>query len=92
MLRFAHIAFLWGLIAVPLFIILFLAVRRWKKKALARLGDREVIKNIIPDVSFSRPTLKFILYIIAYGLLIIGFVRPADRHSYRRCTEKRVPT
>jgi len=76
MLRFAHINFLWGLLAVPLLIILFLAVRRWKRKALARLGDKEVIKNIIPDVSFSRPTLKFILFIIAYGLLIIGAADP----------------
>jgi Ca-activated chloride channel family protein len=76
MLRFAHIAFLWGLIAMPVFIVIFIAVRTWKKNALARLGDREVIKNIMPDVSFSRPALKFILYIIAYGLLIIGLADP----------------
>jgi len=76
MLRFAHIEILWGLIAVPLLIIIFIAVRAWKKKALAALGDREVIKHIIPDVSFSRPTLKFILFIIAYGLLIVGLSDP----------------
>jgi Ca-activated chloride channel family protein len=76
MLRFAHINFLWGLAAVPLLILLFVGVRSWKKKALARLGDMGVIKNIIPDVSFSKPTLKFILFIIAYGLLIIGLSDP----------------
>ena len=76
MLRFAHIWILWGLAAVPLLIILFAGVRTWKKRALARLGDREVIARIMPDVSFSRPTLKFILYIIAYGLIIIGLADP----------------
>jgi len=76
MLRFAHIWILWGLAAVPLLIILFVGVRTWKKRALARLGDRQVIARIIPDVSFSRPTLKFILYIIAYGLIIIGRADP----------------
>jgi Ca-activated chloride channel family protein len=76
MLRFAHIEILYALAAVPLLIILFVAVRRWKKKALARLGDRDVITRIIPDVSFSRPTLKFILFIIAYAILIIGLADP----------------
>lgn len=76
MLRFAHIWILWGLAAIPLLIILFAGVRTWKKRALGRLGDKEVIARIMPDVSFSRPTLKFILYIIAYGLIIIGLADP----------------
>lgn len=76
MLRFAHIEFLYALAAVPLLIILFVAVRRWKKKALARLGDREVISRIMPDVSFSRPTLKFIFFIVAYAMLIVGLADP----------------
>src|SRR6201996_9484490 len=76
MLRFAHIWILWGLVAVPLLIIWFAGVRTWKKRALARLGERGVIDRIMPDVSFRRPTLKFILYIIAYGFIIIGLADP----------------
>ncbi len=76
MLRFAHIEILWGLAAVPLLIILFVGVRTWKKRALARLGDMGIITRIMPGVSFIRPTLKFILYIIAYGLIIIGLADP----------------
>lgn len=76
MLRFAHTEFLWGLAFVPLLIILFLMVRRWKRKALAAFGDKEVIRRIIPEVSFSRPILKFIFFITAYALLIIGLAGP----------------
>jgi len=76
MLRFAHIEILWGLAAVPLLIILFVGVRTWKKRALARLGDMGIITRIMPGVSFMRPTLKFILYIVAYGLIIIGLADP----------------
>ena len=76
MLRFGHSELLWALVLVPAFIILFIAVRRWKRKALAALGEKSVISRIIPDVSFKRPTLKFILFIIAYGLLIIGAADP----------------
>jgi Ca-activated chloride channel family protein len=76
MLRFAHTEFLWSLIAVPLLIILFLIVRRWKRKALSAFGDKEVIRRIIPEVSFSKPVLKFTLFIAAYILLIIGLADP----------------
>jgi len=55
---------------------LFLMVRIWKKKALAAFGDKEVIRRIIPEVSFSRPILKFIFFITGNTLLIIGVAGP----------------
>jgi Ca-activated chloride channel family protein len=76
MLRFAHSHFLWALLLVPLFIVVFMIIRRWKKKALAAFGDRAIIGLIMPEVSFSRPTLKFIFFILAYALLIIGLADP----------------
>jgi len=76
MLRFANAYILWALVLVPLLIILFMLVRRWKKKALASFGDKGVISRIMPQVSSSRPTLKFIFFIIAYTLLIIGLADP----------------
>jgi Ca-activated chloride channel family protein len=76
MLRFANAYILWALVLVPLLIIIFMLVRRWKKKALASLGDKGVITRIMPQVSYSRPTLKFIFFIVAYTLLIIGLADP----------------
>jgi len=76
MLRFAHIEFLWGLAAVPLLAALFYAVSSWKKKAVARLGDRKVVDLIIPEVSFSRPWIKFILFAVAYAMLVVGIADP----------------
>lgn len=76
MLRFGYIEFLWGLAAIPVFIILFLIVVRWKKKAIASLGDQKVVRLMIPMVSFSRPWLKFILFLFAYTFLIVGIADP----------------
>jgi Ca-activated chloride channel family protein len=76
MLRFAHTHLLWALLLVPLLIVVFMIVRRWKKKALAAFGDRAVIGRIMPEVSFSRPTLKFTFFVAAYALLIIGLADP----------------
>lgn len=76
MLRFGHIEFLWGLLFIPVFILLFLVVSRWKKKAMASFGDQKVVKMMIPQVSFSRPVLKFILFIVAFALLVLGTADP----------------
>ncbi|TSJ39211.1 VWA domain-containing protein [Mucilaginibacter corticis] len=76
MLRFAHIEYLWGLAAIPVFLLLFIRVTRWKTKAIKKLGDRNVIDKIVPDVSFSTPRLKFILFMLAYVFLIIGIADP----------------
>lgn len=76
MIRFAHIEYLWALAAAPVFILLFIGVSRWKKKAVASLGDREVIKRIIPGVSFYRPRLKFVFYVLAYCSLVVAIADP----------------
>src|ERR1700748_2418281 len=76
MIHFSQIAYLWALAAVPLAILLFLFVARWKKKAIAALGDRHVVRLMIPEVSFSRPLLKFIFFIIAYAMLVIALADP----------------
>ena len=76
MLRFANIEFLWGLAAIPVFILLFFRISRWKKKAIAALGDKKVVSIMMPQVSFSRPWLKFILFTVAYTFLILGIADP----------------
>jgi Ca-activated chloride channel family protein len=76
MLRFAHIELLWGLLGIPVFVLLFILVSRWKKKAIAALGDKNVVALMMPQVSFSVPRLKFILFVIAYAFIIIGMADP----------------
>lgn len=76
MLRFAHIEFLWGLSAIPVFILLFFMLSGWKKKALASLGQADTVRKMIPEVSFSRPAWKFGLFIVAYASLIVGIANP----------------
>ncbi len=76
MLRFANTYILWALVLVPLLVLVFILVRRWKKKALAAFGDKAVISQIMPNVSSSRPTLKFVFFILAYTILIIGLADP----------------
>jgi Ca-activated chloride channel family protein len=76
MLRFAHIEYLWGLAAIPVFLLLFFRVNSWKRRALNKLGDREVVNRIMPDVSFALPRLKFVLFSLAFAFLVVGMADP----------------
>jgi len=76
MLRFEHIELLWSLALIPFMIIIFLMIRRWKKKALRALGDKKTVSQVISDVSLSRPNLKFVIFLLAVFLLLIGLANP----------------
>ena len=43
---------------------------------MSALGDKKIVTMMIPQVSFSRPWLKFILFTVAYAFLIIGAADP----------------
>lgn len=76
MFRFAHIEYLYALAIIPVLIILFWVARRRRKKALDRFGQQETIKQLMPNVSHSRPILKFIIWLLAISSLIIAIARP----------------
>jgi len=68
--------FLYALGLVPVFIIIYWLYSRWRKKALAAYGEISLIQQLIPDVSNAKRVWKFILFTLAFALLIIGIVNP----------------
>ncbi|MDP4266879.1 MAG: VWA domain-containing protein [Bacteroidota bacterium] len=72
MFRFAHPYFLYGLIIVPIILIIYMINRNWKKKALARFGDNSIISSLMPDQSPKRQNFKIIILLFAYTFLILG--------------------
>lgn len=76
MIRFAHPYLLYLLILLPLIMIVFLWVLRWKKQAWKRFGEYHVVKRLIPDYSRGRHILKFIFLITALFFLIMGMADP----------------
>ncbi len=76
MIRFEHSYYLYGLLLIPLFYFLFLMMLRWKRRALKKIGESSVINKLMPDVSRSKPALKFLLLMLAYAFLVIGIANP----------------
>lgn len=68
--------FLYALSLVPVFIIIYWLINRWRKKALAAYGDVSIVKQLIPDVSVSKRIWKFILFTLAFVMVIVGIVNP----------------
>ena len=76
MFRFAHIEFLWLLLAIPVLVALHIWITRRKRQQLQLFGDPELMAELMPNASRIRPHVKFALMLIALSLLIIGIARP----------------
>ncbi len=68
--------YLAALILIPVFIVLYWLTVNWRKKAMKLYGENSVIRKLIPAISVNKRFTKFVLFIIAFGLLIIGIVNP----------------
>lgn len=76
MFRFENSAFLYLLIIIPVIIVIRLLEMRKRKLKLKKFGDLSLLKQLMPDVSSSRKSLKFWLMIAALALLIVMLARP----------------
>lgn len=76
MFRFENPAFLYLLIIIPVIIVIRFLEMRKRKLKLKKFGDLSLLKQLMPDVSSSRKSLKFWLMVAALALLIVMLARP----------------
>ena len=76
MLRFEDPIFLWLLCILPVLILIRLIGWRRRHAKLKKLGDPELLKQLMPGISKYRPTVKFCLLLSALALLIVMLARP----------------
>lgn len=71
MFRFQHIEFLYVLAAIPLMVLFYFLLISWKKKAMKKIGDPPLVKQLIQGFSSKLFALKFILVVL--GFAFCGF-------------------
>ena len=76
MFRFENENYLWALLIIPILLILFWLAMRWRKNALSKFGEFSLVNKLVPDLSFNKQRLKFLLYLGAIGFTIIGLANP----------------
>jgi len=76
MFRLENPYFLYGLILIPILVIFFIILMQWRRKALSRFGELNIIGQLIPNYSPGRHIVKFILLLIGLAFLIMGLANP----------------
>lgn len=76
MLRFEDPIYLWMLFIIPILVLMRFIVWRKRKRNLRKFGDPSLLKEMMPDVSKYRPTIKFCLLLSAITILIFMIARP----------------
>ncbi|HRI24118.1 MAG TPA: VWA domain-containing protein [Ferruginibacter sp.] len=72
MLRFQHTFYLLGLAAVPLLLLLYFFVIRWKRKTIRKIGDERLVKELIRTYSPQRYAVKFLLLVLAFAMGVLA--------------------
>lgn len=76
MLRFEDPIYLWMLLIIPILVLVRFIVWQKRKRNLRKFGDPSLLKEMMPDVSKYRPTIKFSLLLSAITILIFMIARP----------------
>ena len=76
MFRFANSEYLYLLLLIPLLAILYALVARRRRHLLAKFGNLELLKGLMPDFSRGRLRMKFVLYLLAFACVVLAAARP----------------
>jgi len=76
MFRVEHTWVLWFLLLIPLMIVAFYLVKRWRKKAKERFAESHLMQQLMPTYSNTKYRLKFTFFIIGYAFVILGIANP----------------
>ena len=76
MFRFENENYLWLLLLLPILALLYWLAMRWRKQALEKFGELGLVKRLMPDLSYNKQRVKFLLYLGALGFIIIALANP----------------
>lgn len=82
--RFANSQYLYALVLIPILTFVYIAYRVHRKKQIKNFGNPELLGPLMPNVSSSRPTIKFIINMLALSFLIIAIARPQFGSKLRK--------
>jgi Ca-activated chloride channel family protein len=76
MFRFANPEYLYLLILIPFLLLIFRIGRGLTRRRLNQFGDPDILKDLMPDLSYSRPIVKYLFLTTALIFLILAVARP----------------
>jgi len=68
----------WGLLIIPLIIVLFLLQQLWKRSAQKKFANKALLNRLSPNKSLFKPVLKVAVLCLAFASLVIALVNPKN--------------
>ncbi|HEY4208292.1 MAG TPA: VWA domain-containing protein [Puia sp.] len=87
MLKWQHIEYLFGLVSLPLLGLLLYTLISWKKKTKARIGDPDLVGQLVKNFSPLRFGIKAVLALLALAAVVMGaanYQRPGAMQNVKR--------
>lgn len=76
MFLFEDKTYFWYLLAIPVLLLLFLAVLLWKKRTQKRFADKELMEKLSPNRSIFKSVLKISLLCLAIASFVVALANP----------------
>ncbi|MBL7702453.1 MAG: VWA domain-containing protein [Ferruginibacter sp.] len=73
---FQHTEYLFALAAIPVMLLLYFFVLYWKKRTIKKIGDANLVKEMIKNHSPQKFALKFVLVLAAFALGAFALANP----------------
>lgn len=67
---------LWMLMILPIMLLAWWAVMRWRKKARERFAESRLLQQLMPRYSEVRFRWKFIFFLLGFLFLVLGIANP----------------
>ncbi|MBS1510722.1 MAG: VWA domain-containing protein [Bacteroidetes bacterium] len=87
MLSFQHTEFLLSLALIPVLVILYIWVLRWKRKTIKKIGDERLVKEMTSNYAPHRFAIKFVLIVFAFvsaGIALANLRSPKGSEKVSR--------
>ena len=76
MILFAHPAYLWLLLLVPVFPIVYGVARYLRRRRMRRFGDEALVRELMPSWSPSKGWVRVVLLSLGFLCFVIALARP----------------
>jgi Ca-activated chloride channel family protein len=86
MLSFQHTDYLIALAAIPLMLLLYFLVLKWKQQTVKKIGDAKLVAEIIKNHSPRKFALKFVLILAAFAMGVLALANPRSPKGAEQVT------
>ena len=73
---FAHPEYFRFLLLIPLLLVGYALVQASRNRRIRRLGDEELVKQMMPSRSVAKGWVRMVLFCLAFFFFIVGLARP----------------